>query len=154
MCERDQLVAKLQRQVAAHAGDETAEKESLIAEISSLCEQLDKEKLLVASLKKQNEAEVKDLQQQLKQVSASSDDELLVLKSKILEYDNYIQEIIKEYQAKDQEVKEAVQKVNQVNATCEQLTRDNSVLKRDLDGFQQRCADLEQDLRIAKGDNN
>lgn len=54
-------MAKLQKQVAAHRADESAEHESLVAEISSLCEQLDREKLLVASLKKQNEADVKEL---------------------------------------------------------------------------------------------
>lgn len=87
-------------------------------------------------------------------MSASSDDEILALKSRILEYDNYIQEIIREFQAKDQELKEAVQNHKQANATCDQLTRDITVLKRDLAGFQERCADLEQDLKIAKGDSN
>lgn len=74
------------------------------------------------------------------------------MKTRILQYDQYIQQIAQEYQEKDLEAQQALQLKAKAEAAGERLAKDNEVLKRDLKGFQQRCEDLEKDLEIARGD--
>jgi hypothetical protein len=57
--------------------------------------------------------------------------------------DQYIQNIIKEYHDKENELQQTLlaMKVSQEKAAG--LEKQNQVMQREVDGFQQRCKDLE-----------
>jgi chromosome segregation ATPase len=124
-----------------------------VQEISALCEELDKQKLLTSSLKKQHEEEKKAIQGQMQEVSSKNDDELLDLKDKILEYNAYIQQIVQEYKDKESELQASLSSLHHAETSGQLLKKENGVLKSDLAGFRERCQDLEREMQIIKGDS-
>lgn len=132
---------------------ESLGQESLIKEIESLCAQLDKQKLLTNGLKNQTQQKETELKAEADKMRQAYESDFMAMNSRIQQMDQYIQNIIKEYHDKENELQQALLAMQVSQEKAAGLEKQNQVMQREVDGFQQRCKDLEQELEISKGND-
>ena len=97
----------------------------MIKEIESLCEQLDKQKLLTQGLKNQTQHKETATKTEADRMRDAYEADFQAMNTRIQQMDQYIQNIIKEYHEKENELQQALQITKTSQEKAAELERRN-----------------------------
>lgn len=138
----------MSRELDQEQNKDLLEQSGFQQQIATLCAQLDKEKLLSASLKKQagsNEAHLAEQQEKMRQ---SYEAEFQDLMGKLHQMEEYVQQIVKEYAEKEAELQTVIKESESVRGQMAEVQRVANVAQEEVVAYKERCLRLEKEVEI------